>query len=156
LTSIGTEPPTFGERYRAYTIDGLFVTPLMLLGIWIVLFALDLDVWWAVVVFAAIWTLSWASMWSWIGHGQTPGMRRVGLRLVTHAGREPSVRRALVRAAALLVGLFGIVQLSVLLTTDGRYFHDRVSRTRVIRDSDTARPIGEQLRLSRVSDRSQR
>ena len=139
-----TEPPTFGERYRAYTIDGLFVTPLMLLGIWIVLFALDLDVWWAVVVFAAIWTVYWASMWSWVGHGQTPGMRRVGLRLVTDAGREPGARRALVRAAALFVGLFGMVQLSVLLNTDGRYFHDRVSRTRLIRDPDTARPASEQ------------
>ena len=113
----------------------------MLLGIWIVLFALDLDVWWAVVVFAAIWTLSWASIWSWIGHGQTPGMRRVGLRLVTHAGREPSVRRALVRAAALFLGsLLGLVQLSVLLSTDGRYFHDRVARTRLIRDSNSAKP----------------
>src|SRR5256886_16095647 len=128
-----TAPPTFAERYRAYAIDGLYVTPLMLLGIWIVLFLLDLDVWWAVLVFATIWTLSWASMWSWIGHGQTPGMRRVGLRLVTDAGREPDFERALVRAAALFVGSVGMVQLSVLLSTDGRYFHDRVSGTRLIR-----------------------
>src|SRR5256885_11604291 len=140
-----TAPPTFGERYRAYAVDGLFVAPLMLLGIWIVLFVLDLDVWWAVLVFAAIWILSWASMWSWIGHGQTPGMRRVGLRLVSDAGREPGARQALVRAAALFMGLFGMVQLSVLLSTDGRYFHDRVSRTRLIRDPDTASPASEQI-----------
>ena len=148
MTTIGTAPPTFHERYRAYTVDGLFVGPLVLLGVWIVLFVLDLDVWWAIAVFAAIWTLSWASIWSWIGHGQTPGMRRVGLRLITDAGREPTFRQALVRAAALFVGSVGIVQLSVLLSTDGRYFHDRVSGTRLIRDPDMARPTPERARAS--------
>ena len=105
-------PPTFNERYRAYASDGLFLTPIALLGVWIVLFVLVLDVWWAVAVFAVIWILYWGSMWSWIGHGQTPGMRRVGLRLVTDAGREPTFRQALVRAAALFVGSVGMVQKS--------------------------------------------
>jgi uncharacterized RDD family membrane protein YckC len=148
VTTIRTAAPTFHERYRAYTVDGLFVGPPVLLSMWIVLFVLDLDVWWAVAVFAAIWTLSWASMWSWIGHGQTRGMRGVGLRLVTDAGREPDFRRALVRAGALFVGLIGVVQLSVLLSTDGRYFHDRVSGTRLIKDPDMATSAPERARTS--------
>jgi len=134
-------PPTFTERYRAYASDGLFLTPVSLAGVLLVLFVSELGVWWAITVFGVVWILSWASMWSWIGHGQTPGMRRVGLRLVTDAGGEPAFRQALVRAAALFLGsLLGLVQLSVLLSTDGRYLHDRVSRTRLIRDSDPATP----------------
>src|SRR5438477_6635869 len=137
----GSAPPTFTERYRAYASDWLFLAPIWLAEVLLVLFVSEFSVWWAITVFGIVWTLSLASMWSWIGHGQTPGMRKVGLRLVTDAGREPAFRQALVRAAALFLGsLLGLVQLSVLLSTDGRYFHDRVARTRLIRDSNSAKP----------------
>jgi uncharacterized RDD family membrane protein YckC len=95
---------------------------------------------WLVVValyFALFWTLV----------GQTPGMRVMGLRLITPLGRPPSraqsARRLL--GVALCVLTLGLGFLWVLLDELRRGLHDRVAGTLVVYDS-LGYPSGAELR----------
>lgn len=72
--------------------------------------------------------------WFWRHGGQTLGMRAWRLKLVRTEGGRPDARQCLVRSAvgtlSLFAGLLGFLWL--LVDRDGRTWHDRASRTRVL------------------------
>lgn len=72
--------------------------------------------------------------WFWRHGGQTLGMRAWRLRLVADDGRQLTARDGLARSAlatlSLLAGLAGYLWL--LADREGRTWHDRRSRTRVV------------------------
>jgi uncharacterized RDD family membrane protein YckC len=108
----------FGNRVVAFCVDalgsalvaGLFTAP-------------DLPGNWALAAFAAI-TVS-----TLVVVGQTPGMRLLGLRLAhPHQGRRLAVWRAVVRTALLC-----LLVPALLVDSDGRGLHDRLTGTAVVR-----------------------
>jgi uncharacterized RDD family membrane protein YckC len=77
---------------------------------------------------------------SWSRSGQTPGMREVGVRLVSTRGGSLTSQQALGRFLAqhiLFPLTLGVSGLWILLDRDGRALHDRVAGTRVIREQRT-------------------
>ncbi|PRY44446.1 RDD family protein [Umezawaea tangerina] len=85
------------------------------------------------------------TMWAevWVPHrqgGATPGMRRLGLRIVRTDGGEPSLRDYLVRWLLFAVdGLFLCLVGVVLIAVTPRHqrFGDLVARTVVVRERKT-------------------
>jgi uncharacterized RDD family membrane protein YckC len=73
----------------------------------------------------------------WVYGGQTPGMRSWNIRLEPVDGGRIGIRMALWRAAGALVSAAagGLGFLSGLFDPQGRTWHDRLSRTRVVRVS---------------------
>lgn len=67
--------------------------------------------------------------------GQTPGKLMTGLRVVGQTGRPPGYLRAMLRAAAGVVGVAAVGLGAVPMAFDpaGRALHDRLCRTRVVR-----------------------
>ena len=74
----------------------------------------------------------------WLYGGQTLGMRAWRLRLVEESGRAPTLRAATVRFAAALLSwtACGLGHLWILIDGRNRAWHDRLSRTYVVRDAD--------------------
>ncbi|MCB1785747.1 MAG: RDD family protein [Chromatiaceae bacterium] len=72
--------------------------------------------------------------WFWTHGGQTLGMRAWRLKLVAETGAPVSWRQSLGRYAAAWLSLFafGLGYLWVLFDRDGRAWHDRISRTRLV------------------------
>jgi uncharacterized RDD family membrane protein YckC len=110
---------SFGSRVVAFCVDalgsalvtGLFTAP-----------ALPGN--WALVTFAAITVLTLMAF------GQTPGMRLLGLRLAhPRAGERLAPWRAVVRTALLCLLVPALV-----VDSDGRGLHDRLTDTAVVRD----------------------
>lgn len=71
----------------------------------------------------------------WASGGQTPGMRAWHIRVETIEGRSPPALTAGRRLAAALISAaaLGLGFLWILFDADGRAWHDRLSRTRVVR-----------------------
>lgn len=86
---------------------------------------------WAVVV-VGYFVLFWSTT------GQTPGMRLLGLRVLTGSGRPPSVWRSLVRFAGLIVAIVPLFAgfVPVLLDDRRRALQDFVAGTAVVAESD--------------------
>jgi uncharacterized RDD family membrane protein YckC len=110
---------TFSSRVVAYLVDaaaailvaGLFTAP-------------HLPRTWTVLSFALITIVTLALF------GQTPGMRVVGLRLAhRQEGQRLALRRAVVRTALLVLLVPALV-----VDSDGRGLHDRLTDTAVVRD----------------------
>jgi uncharacterized RDD family membrane protein YckC len=109
----------FSTRALAFLVDalgsalvaGLFTAP-------------DLPGNWALAAFAAI------TVGTLIAFGQTPGMRLFGLRLAhPRQGRSLAPWRAVVRTALLCLLVPALV-----VDSDGRGLHDRLTDTAVVRD----------------------
>ncbi|WP_254920398.1 RDD family protein [Blastococcus mobilis] len=109
----------FGTRVVAFCVDalgsaliaGLFTAP-------------ELPGNWSLVAFAAI------TVGCLIAFGQTPGMRLLGLRLAhPRQGRRLAPWRAVVRTALLCLLVPALV-----VDSDGRGLHDRLTDTAVVRD----------------------
>jgi uncharacterized RDD family membrane protein YckC len=109
----------FGTRVGAFCVDalgsaliaGLFTAP-----------ALPGN--WALAVFAA------ATVVTLVAFGQTPGMRLLGLRLAhPRPGQRLAAWRAVVRTALLC-----LLVPALLVDSDGRGLHDRLTDTAVVRD----------------------
>jgi uncharacterized RDD family membrane protein YckC len=123
---------SFDGRLSAFLIDGLILAPASI-AVFVAAFA-DVDVLRAWFLWALIWHVYFGSFWSRLGHGQTPGMRVRGIRVVREDGGDLDFRRAFIRAATLFFGSgLGIVPLSVLLDRDAIGLHDRAAGSRVIR-----------------------
>ncbi len=110
---------SFGSRVVAFCVDalgsalvaGLFTAP-------------DLPGNWALAAFAAVTVVSLLLV------GQTPGMRLLGLRLAhPRQGQRLAVWRAVVRTALLCLLVPALV-----VDSDGRGLHDRLTDTAVVRD----------------------
>jgi hypothetical protein len=109
---------SFGTRVGAFLVDalgaalvaGLFTAP-------------RLPGNWALAAFAVVTVLTL------IAFGQTPGMRLLGLRLAhPRAGQRLAPWRAVVRTALLCLLVPALV-----VDTDGRGLHDRLTDTAVVR-----------------------
>ena len=87
-----------------------------------------------VVYFAGFWTVA----------GQTPGMRLMHVRVVARDGRTPSIGRALVRLAGLLLAIIPLFAgfLPVLIDDRRRGLPDFLARTLVIY-ADAEVPAGD-------------
>lgn len=107
-----TEPGSGGRRAVAYTTAVLFVAS-MLAGNW----------------FIEVWVPS-----RWLGG--TPGMRWLGLRVLTDRGGDPSMRTYLIRWLMMIVDgyVFGLVgALAIAFSPQHQRFGDMVARTVVVR-----------------------
>lgn len=73
--------------------------------------------------------------WSGHGHGQTPGMRLVGLRVIRTDGSDLSVPRAFLRDIGLALSLLplGLGILAIAWHPRKQGWHDRIAGTYVIR-----------------------
>ncbi|MEO8809695.1 MAG: RDD family protein [Rhodanobacter sp.] len=133
-------------RAQAWTLDMLvrllvlFIAaiPLSLFGVGgngLVLL-LTFALMWAYPVFCEVW---------W--HGQTPGKRALGLRVVNADGTPvtwlPSVVRNLLRVVDILPGVYGVGLVSTLVDPYARRLGDIVAGTLVIHASEL--PAGEQM-----------
>lgn len=101
-----------GRMALAYTTAGLFVAT-MVAGNW----------------FVEVWVPS-----RWLGG--TPGMRLLGLRVLTERGENPSLPRYMVRWLLMVVDgwLFGLVgALAIAFSPRHQRFGDMVARTVVVR-----------------------
>jgi uncharacterized RDD family membrane protein YckC len=110
---------SFGTRIGAFFVDaigaalvaGLFTAP-------------ELPGNWALAAFAAITVVTLMAF------GQTPGMRLLGLRLAhPRQGQRLAPWRAVVRTALLC-----LLVPALLVDSDGRGLHDRLTDTAVVRD----------------------
>lgn len=132
---------TPGERAQAAAFDGALFTMLAAIVVYFTARA------------ARVGVMALAPAWPWLSGyllllalfyaayftgttGRTPGKLLTGLRVVDHAGRPPSYLRASVRALLGLVGIAcgGLGLLSMAFDPASRAAHDRVFRTRVVRD----------------------
>ena len=75
--------------------------------------------------------------WFWTHGGQTLGMKAWGLRVRTMNGDALRWKQAVVRlaAACFSLGALGLGYLWIVFDREGLAWHDRLSRTRVVRDS---------------------
>ncbi|MDA0747206.1 MAG: RDD family protein [bacterium] len=90
-------------------------------GVWVV----------GVLLFKAVLTLP-----AWVRSGCTPGMREVGVRLVSAQGDSVSFKQALLRFLgqyALFFLTLGVSSLWMLWDRQKRTLHDRLAGTRVVR-----------------------
>ena len=85
----------------------------------------------AAVYFASFWSIT----------GQTPGMRLMGLRVVTRAGTPPSALRSVIRFVGLILAIIPLFAgfLPVLFDGRRRALQDFLSGTVVVAD-DARRP----------------
>ena len=74
--------------------------------------------------------------WCWVRGGRTLGMRAWHLRLVRADGGAPTARHAVLRYTGALVSwaALGLGFAWILVDTERRSWHDRISGTRVVRD----------------------
>jgi uncharacterized RDD family membrane protein YckC len=89
---------------------------------------------------AAGWTLVVVAYFVlfWSATGQTPGMRLLGLRVLTRSGDPPSVWRALVRFAGLIVAVVPLFAgfVPVLFDDRRRALQDYVAGTAVVAEPE--------------------
>jgi uncharacterized RDD family membrane protein YckC len=109
---------TFQSRVGAFLVDaaGAFLVAGLVT-------APDLPRNWSLVAFAAITVVTLVAV------GQTPGMRLVGLRLAhPRQGERLALWRAVVRTALLC-----LLVPALIVDSDGRGLHDRLTDTAVVR-----------------------
>ena len=77
-------------------------------------------------------------VWQWVRGGQTLPMKTWRLRLVGSDGSALSVRQAIVRYVAALIGLalFGAGFVWALADRERCFLHDRIAGTRILRVPD--------------------
>ena len=110
---------SFGSRVGAFFVDA--VAAALVAGL---VTAPSLPGNWSLVPFGLI------TVGTLVAFGQTPGMRLLGLRLAhPDTGQRLAVWRALVRTALLMLLVPALV-----VDSDGRGLHDRLTDTAVIRD----------------------
>ncbi len=136
------ERPAFAlERAQAAAVDAILFAALGVLVLYFTGRAARVDVaalapsWLGLAAYLGMLGLFYAGYFTGTT-GQTPGKLMTGLRVVGATGRPPSYPRAMLRA---LVGMLGIVLAGVFLVPMAfdparRTLHDRLFRTRVVRD----------------------
>jgi uncharacterized RDD family membrane protein YckC len=97
---------------------------------------------WAIALLAVLGFLFGATVFLnfWYLVGQTPGMRFLGIRLVTDGGGEISYRMAVRRAymLPLSIAAAGLGVLAILTSSKRQGWHDRAAHTVVIYDETSA------------------
>jgi uncharacterized RDD family membrane protein YckC len=133
------EPASLARRLAALVYDGLVLAGILLVFTLIVVLsrgarAVDPQTWWfeaSLLVLVALFYLGF-----WTHGGQTLGMRAWRIRVVSNDGGPVSAARATARFfAAWLAALpVGLGYWWSLWDAQGLCWHDRLSRTRVIRE----------------------
>jgi uncharacterized RDD family membrane protein YckC len=133
-------PARVSERVQAGAVDALIFTGLSALVVYFAGRAAHADLarlassWPWLAAYLGLLGLFYAGYFTGTT-GQTPGKLLTGLRVVGPSGRPPSYLRAMVRAAAGVVGVAAVGLGAVPMAFDpaGRALHDRLCRTRVVR-----------------------
>jgi uncharacterized RDD family membrane protein YckC len=133
-------PARVSERLQAGAVDALIFTGLSALVVYFAGRAAHADLarlaasWPWLAAYLGLLGLFYAGYFTGTT-GQTPGKLLTGLRVVGPSGRPPSYLRAMVRAAAGVVGVAAVGLGAVPMAFDpaGRALHDRLCRTRVVR-----------------------
>jgi uncharacterized RDD family membrane protein YckC len=122
--------------------NGLFLVGAALLGLVASLVG-DLHPRWLVTVLAAIgWSVTVGGYFVlfWTATGQTPGMRMMHLRVVTHRGEPVHFVRALIRLGGLVLAIIPLFAgfLPVLVDSRRRALQDFLARTVVLHVNEPA------------------
>jgi uncharacterized RDD family membrane protein YckC len=93
----------------------------------------------AATIWALAFTIYCAAFWSLTG--QTPGMRAMGIEVMTCTGELLTPRRSLLRLVGMVLAAIPLFlgYLPILLRDDRRGLHDRLARS-VVRYADRKRP----------------
>jgi len=142
-----------GSRFLALAIDTVVQAILysvliliLVLSTLLSLFPVSVGSSWALalavfVVFCVYWGYFAAFEVAW--HGQTPGKRMAGIRVIKDSGRPADVPalvlRNFLRAVDILPGMYGVGSVCMLITRDSRRVGDLVAGTVVVVDGYQAR-----------------
>jgi len=129
--------PGFARRLAAMLYDWLLLFALMLVATSLITLPLGMPTGIALSLFQAFIFILLPALFFigfWVRGGQTLGMRSWRLKVVTDAGRDPSVRDATRRLLAALLSLLpcGLGFLWILFDPQGLAWHDRLSGTRLV------------------------
>lgn len=137
--------PALPRRLMAMLYDTLLVLPLIMVSVAASLGLHTLVVGvpgegqvvqlppWSVWLVTLLTVLVFFSIF-WRKDGQTLGMQAWRIKLVDNQGKPPGTGRAVLRclAALLSAGCFGLGYLWCLVDSNGRYWHDYLSRTELV------------------------
>ena len=134
-------PARAAERAQAAAVDALLFGALSALVVYFTGRAARADLgalvssWPGLVAYLGLLALFYAGYFTGTT-GQTPGKLLTGLRVVGATGRPPGYPRAMARAFVGLLGtaLVGLGLLPMAFDPAGRTLHDRLFRTRVVRN----------------------
>ena len=134
-------PARAAERAQAAAVDALVFGALSALVVYFTGRAARADIgalvssWPGLVAYLGLLALFYAGYFTGTT-GQTPGKLLTGLRVVGATGRPPGYLRAMARAFVGLLGtaLVGLGLLPMAFDPAGRTLHDRLFRTRVVRN----------------------
>jgi uncharacterized RDD family membrane protein YckC len=164
---VNTEPRTpYGglvSRTLAFTLDAALLTAAVVvigtviglalsllvpgdthLHVGVALVSVALGAWWLLVgaYLVAFWTLA----------AQTPGMRLMGLKVMTTAGRPLTLGRALVRVVGMVLAALPLMAGYAMILIDERRqgLHDKLARTWIVYVADAVASGPERLGDPRV------
>jgi uncharacterized membrane protein SpoIIM required for sporulation/uncharacterized RDD family membrane protein YckC len=155
--AIGYELADLGSRFTAMLLDWLLIT-LAMLGLWLGLFLVArlfgarnpvLPLGWAVVgfvVFVLVW--GYFVFYEGLRDGQTPGKRRMAIRVVQDGGYPVTLRDAAVRNLLRVIDMqpvpsWALGGLAMMLHPQTKRLGDLAAGTVVVRDR-TGQPIPEE------------
>jgi uncharacterized RDD family membrane protein YckC len=145
VTSAQPHPPYAGivTRAVAFVLDLLILNGILFGGALVVAliaeafgtFNVDFEVESALLA-GAVWAVAFASYFAswWSLTGQTPGMRALGIKVLTTSGERIRPRRGLRRVVGMFVAAipFFAGYLLILVTDRRRGLHDLIARTVVV------------------------
>ena len=134
-------PARPGERARAAAVDALLFAVLAAVVVYFTGRAARVELgslvasWPALAAYLGLLALFYAGYFTGTT-GQTPGKLVTGLRVADASGRPPGYARAMARALVGLVGigLAGLGLVPMAFDPAARALHDRLFRTRVVRN----------------------
>ena len=142
-----------GSRFLAVAIDMLLqiaigaVVVLAVAGTWAVLRLEGAGDWFAAVLVIAAFVLIYGyyALFEAFWHGQTPGKRLIGLRVLSVAGRPARIDQAIVRNLLRVVdqlpGVYAIGIVSMLATRRSQRLGDLAAGTVVVHEKQLAAPV---------------
>jgi uncharacterized RDD family membrane protein YckC len=133
----------FATRSIALALDGALlnaIAVLLLGGLWLAGSVVGIHIDLRNIVAGAVMVAAWLILLGiylvgfWTLTGQTPGMRCMGIRLVSRAGGHVRMRAAVVRLAGMWLAALpaGAGFLLILVDDRRRGLHDRLARTLVV------------------------
>ncbi len=147
-----------GSRFLALALDTLiqFIAALLLVVVGLVLVLSGLawaprgGIWTAAIVVLLVFLLQFGyfAFFEAIWNGQTPGKRRLYLRVIKDSGRPitvyDSVARNLLRIVDSIPGIYAVGILSALLSSQNKRLGDFVAGTVVVRE----KPVEQEAHIS--------
>lgn len=127
----GSERVTLGRRIAAFLVDSMVTS--VPLAVILTATPVGEDAAVALAVANTAYAVYFIAAWSLVGHGQTLGMRLLGIRVDTPYG-ELSLGAAMTRYAVFLLGsiCFGLGLLWAIVDRQGRAWHDIAAGSRVV------------------------